>query len=224
VVPTREEFEDVWHVYLPIAGAVFLIVVVTVLFFLWRYRERRDPDRKPYHKVEHNLVEGGYAAFLVLVVAFLVAFTFLHENRIDGFTGGQRKPADLASAPTLTVDVIAAKWNWRFHYEGTDVIQVPAAPNRPTLLYVPAGRTIHFNARSQDVLHQFWVPAVRYKRAVWPDHVEQFNLAFPPGRHLGECAWFCGLYHESMQFQVVALPPDEFQAWLQRREAQAGTT
>lgn len=220
--PTREQFDAVWQVYLPIAGAVFLIVLLTVLFFLWRYRERRDPDRKPYHKVEHNVVEGSYAVLLVLIVGFLVSYTFLHENRIDEFTGGQRKPVELAAAPAVTIDVIAAKWNWRFAYRGTNVTQVPPALNKPTLVYVPAGRTVHFNARSQDVLHQFWVPDVRYKRAVWPDHVERFNLVFPPGRHIGECAWFCGLYHESMQFAVVALPPDRFRAWLQRREAQAG--
>jgi cytochrome c oxidase subunit 2 len=208
-------------VYLPIAAGVFLVVLLTLAFFVWRYRERRDPDRAPDHKHENHVAEGGYTLLLVLTVAFLVAFTFLHENEIDGFTGGQRNDAaTLASAPAVSVEVIGARWNWRFHYQGTNVTQVPPGVGRATALYVPANRTVHFAGHSQDVLHDFWVPDVRFQRQVWPDHVERWNLTFPPGRHLGICAWFCGLYHESMHFVVIALPQDRFQAWLQRREAQ----
>jgi hypothetical protein len=31
---------------------------------------------------------------------------------------------------------------------------------------------------------------VKFQRQVWPDHVEEWTLAFPPGRHQGICAWF----------------------------------
>ena len=77
-----------------------------------------------------------------------------------------------------------------------------------------------FAARSQDVLHDFWVPDVKFQRQVWPDHVEQWTLSFPPGRHLGLCAWFCGLRHQNMRFVVQALPAQQFDDWLHRKEAQ----
>src|SRR5690349_2927838 len=86
VVRTDEQFTDVWEVYLPIAAAVFLIVALTLAFFLWRYRRRRDPDREPSETTEGHLVEGSYVALLTVTVAFLLFWTFTHENRIDHFT------------------------------------------------------------------------------------------------------------------------------------------
>jgi cytochrome c oxidase subunit 2 len=219
VVRTGQEFTDVWQVYLPIAGAVFLIVALTLALFLWRYRRRRDPGREPSETVEGHLVEGSYVALLVAIVGFLVFWTFLHENRIDGFTDR----SEAASGPAVSVDVVAARWTWRFEYRGTGVAQVPRAPDQPTELYVPADATVHFAGRSQDVLHDFWVPDVRFQRQVWPDHVERWNLVFPPGRHEGVCAWFCGLRHQTMRFVVIALPRARFEDWLRRRRAAGGS-
>jgi cytochrome c oxidase subunit 2 len=165
--------------------------------------------------VEHHVVEGSYAAALVAIVAFLVFWTFLHQNRIDGFMD----KSAAAAAPAVSIDVVAAKWTWRFEYRGTGVTQLPKAPGEATELYVPADSTVHFAGRSQDVLHDFWVPDVRFQRQVWPDHVERWNLVFREGRHQGLCAWFCGLRHQTMHFVVIALPPDRFQAWLRGRQA-----
>jgi cytochrome c oxidase subunit 2 len=220
VVRTGDEFTDVWRVYLPIAGGVFLIVLLTLLLFLWRYRQRSNPAREPGTTVEHHLVEGSYVAALVAIVAFLVFWTYLHQNRIDGFMD----KSEAAAAPAVSIDVVAAKWTWRFEYRGTHVTQLPPKPGAPTELYVPADSTVHFAGRSQDVLHDFWVPDVRFQRQVWPDHVERWNLVFPEGRHQGVCAWFCGLRHQTMHFDVIALPPDEFQTWLRRRQAQGSRT
>jgi cytochrome c oxidase subunit 2 len=217
VVRTRNEFTDVWQVYLPIAAGVFLIVLLTLALFLWRYRQRRDPGREPGRKVEAHLAEGGYAVLLVLVVGFLVSLTYWHENRIDGYNDST---ASAAAGDSVRVDVTAARWTWRFDYPGTGVTQVPPGPGRPTQVGVPAGTRIRFAGHSQDVLHDFWVPDVRFQRQVWPQHVEHWSLVFPPGRHLGVCAWFCGLYHESMRFVVIAVPRPRFDRWLASRRAQ----
>ncbi len=221
MVRTDEQFRGVWEVYLPIAAGAFLIVLLTLLFFLWRYRQRRDPARSPSDTVQGHVVEVSYVALLVATVCFLVFWTFLHENRIDGFTGGATggERAEAAAAPAVSIDVVAARWTWRFEYRGTGVTQLPGAPDEPTELYVPADSTVHFAARSQDVLHDFWVPDVRFQRQVWPDHVERWNLVFDEGRHQGLCAWFCGLRHQTMRVVVIALPPGRFEDWLRRRQA-----
>jgi cytochrome c oxidase subunit 2 len=36
-----------------------------------------------------------------------------------------------------------------------------------------------------------------------------------PGYYWGQCTEFCGLSHAEMRMRVVALPPDEYEAWVE---------
>ena len=213
MTPTRTRYDDVWSVYVPIAAAVFAIVVLTLLFFLWRYRARGDPARVPDERVSGTWIEGGYAVAIALITAFLVFWTFVHETKVDASTAA--RPA--AGVPV--VDTVAARWTWRFTYRGTGVSVLSPHGNRPTTLVVPADTPVRFAGRSQDVLHDFWVPDVRFQRQVWPDHTEHWTLSFPPGRHVGICAWFCGLRHQNMHFVVEAVARERFDGWLAERRA-----
>src|SRR5690606_28472168 len=42
------------------------------------------------------------------------------------------------------------------------------------------------------------------------------------GSFRGVCAEFCGLSHARMAFDVIAMAPDDFDAWLQRASGGAG--
>ena len=45
-----------------------------------------------------------------------------------------------------------------------------------------------------------------------------FDLTIPrAGTFRGECAEFCGLDHAEMTFFVKAVPPAEFQRWIQQQ-------
>ena len=214
MTPTERRYDDVWSVYLPIAGAVFAIVVLTLLVFLWRYRARRDPGRAPDERVAGTWIEGSYVALIAAIVAFLVYWTLFHETKVDAATS-----ATPAAGGGPVVDTIAARWTWRFTYRGTNVTVLSPHGDRPTALVVPADTPVRFAGRSLDVLHDFWVPDVKFQRQVWPDHTEEWTLSFPPGRHVGLCAWFCGLRHQNMHFVVDAVPRERFDAWLREREA-----
>src|SRR4029453_2703356 len=89
----------------------------------------------------------------------------------------------------------------------------------PTFV-VPVGVRIHINLRAQDVIHAFFVPQFLFKRDTIPGRVNEFQITIPrEGRFLGECAEFCGLNHAEMTFYVKAVPRDEFDAWVQERQA-----
>jgi cytochrome c oxidase subunit 2 len=198
VVDTRHEYSRLADLYLPIALAVFALVVVVFVAFLWRFRaSRRDVADE---QAEHRLAEYAWIAVVAAIVVVLLVATFRVEDRVDA----------VARQPALGVRVVAAKWDWTFHEPGGVTLRDE--------LVVPAGRTIRFEASSLDVLHDFWVPALRFQRQVWPDHVERFDLVFAhPGRYQGVCAWFCGLYHQNMRFTVRALEPAAFDRWLAGR-------
>jgi cytochrome c oxidase subunit 2 len=72
-----------------------------------------------------------------------------------------------------------------------------------------------FVEHSQDVVHSFWVPALRFKRDAWPDATTRFELTVDrAGVYAGHCAEFCGLHHADMNFTVVAESRDRFDRWL----------
>jgi cytochrome c oxidase subunit 2 len=201
LVDTRDEFQDLWYLYLPIGVAVAAIVFGLVLFSLIRYR-RRD-DELPRGREGPPVIEGLYALLLAGVVAFLLAFTFTTNDR----------ETELASDPGARVDVTAFQWGWRFTYPGEGV-SVVGDEKRPPTLVVPTDTTVRFTLRSRDVIHAFWIPELRFKRDAFPDRETEFDLSFDDEGAIGRCAEFCGLAHGEMTFHVVAMSPPEFRNWL----------
>ena len=82
-------------------------------------------------------------------------------------------------------------------------------------LHVPTGRPIELVMTSEDVIHDFSVPAFRLKHDVLPDRYETlWFTASRPGTYSLYCTQFCGLDHSKMVGEVVVLSPPEFQSWL----------
>jgi cytochrome c oxidase subunit 2 len=198
-VDKRHEFARLESVYLPIAIAVFAIVCLFVLYAFVRRRSR------PSQRNEHNPAELTYATLLVLISAFLVYLTFTTENKTDA----------VAKQPGLEVNTTVGQWTWRFSYPRYGVT-VEQTPSQPASFEVPTGTDVNFTGTSNDVIHAFYVPERRFKRDLFPGRNTKFTLMWPkPTTDLGECAEFCGLLHAHMNFQVRAVPPAEFRAWIE---------
>lgn len=198
---TRDEFASLFSLYVWVMIVTTAIVFGVVLFAAISYRRGRG--HAPSQRTEANTAEIAYALVLAAVIALLVTRTFTTENRVDA----------VASPGKLQVDVTAFKWGWRFDYPGH--VSVVGDNRRPPSLHLPTGEPIVFTERSQDVVHSFWVPALRFKRDAWPDATTKFELTVDrPGVYAGRCAEFCGLHHADMTFLVVAEPPASFERWL----------
>jgi cytochrome c oxidase subunit 2 len=202
-VSTRTEFDRLDGLYLPIAAAVFAVVVTAVAIVLVRYRARPGRTARPTR--DHYALDGG----LALVVGAIVAVLLVHA-----LPANSRETA-LAARPALRVDVVAFKWGWRFSYPSLPGVVEQSAPRRPAVLRVPADTTVAFSLRTRDVVHSFWIPALRFKRDAWPRTVQRFDLRFGAGTAdgLGHCAQFCGLGHAAMVFSVQGLSGPQFRAW-----------
>jgi cytochrome c oxidase subunit 2 len=79
---------------------------------------------------------------------------------------------------------------------------------------------------SRDVIHSLWVPRLRYKRDIFPHHVNTFTLTVDrEGRWVGRCGEFCGDRHHTMDFWFKAVSPAAYDKWLaQHAGAPAGGT
>ncbi len=72
------------------------------------------------------------------------------------------------------------------------------------------------------MIHSFWIPALGGKMDLIPGRTNRLSLlATRPGTYRGQCAEFCGTSHALMAFPAVAMEPEEFEAWLDRRRAPA---
>jgi cytochrome c oxidase subunit 2 len=77
---------------------------------------------------------------------------------------------------------------------------------------------------SDDVLHNFWIPALNGKRYLVPGQTTLLRLqADEPGEYWGHCAEFCGLSHSLMRARVQAVEPAEYEAWLAEQQTAAAT-
>jgi cytochrome c oxidase subunit 2 len=108
---------------------------------------------------------------------------------------------------SLDVYVVAKQWMWKFqHLDGQREINE---------LHVPAGRDVRLIATSEDVIHDWFVPAFRIKADVLPGrYVNIWFRATKPGRYHLFCAEYCGTKHSGMIGQVVVMEPRDYQIWL----------
>jgi cytochrome c oxidase subunit 2 len=198
---TRQDFDGLFSLYLWIGIGVAVLVFAAVAFALVRYRAREG--RVPSRRSEANALELGVAALIVAIVALLVFRTFSTEAKED----------DAPPAP-VKIDVTAFQWGWRFTYPGQGVSVVGDDNDQPTFA-VPGDRTVAFALRSADVVHSFWIPGERFKRAAIPGRVTHFDIDFEDrGREEGLCTEFCGLRHSGMRFGVWVLSRASYERWL----------
>jgi cytochrome c oxidase subunit 2 len=201
IASTRQDFNGLFSLYLAIGIAVAVIVFAAVAFALIRYRAR--PGRVPSKRSEANALEIGAAVLIAAILAVLLTRTFSTEAKVD----------NSALQPTR-IDITAFQWGWRFTYPGKGVTVVGNSNHLPTFA-VPVDRPVSFALRSADVIHAFWVPDQRFKRAAIPGRVNRFDLTFEtPGLEEGLCSEFCGLRHSDMRFWVRILPNESYERWL----------
>jgi cytochrome c oxidase subunit 2 len=189
-VNTRSVYDGLAALYLPIAAAVFLAVLVAMAWVV-----RRRPDAQA--RSDNRRLEIGYACFLTLVAAGLIVATFRavdHENA-------------RAAGRVEVVRAVAGKWHWRFEHASGRV--------ETDVLTVPAGVEVEFRGTSVDVIHAFWVPAAKFQRQLIPGQLTTFRLTFPrPGfATSGACSFFCGLQHARMRFLIDVRAPADYERW-----------
>jgi cytochrome c oxidase subunit 2 len=184
--------------------AVFVAFSGTIVVLALRGRRRARGGGRS----ENNLVEGVYVAVLAVAAGILVAISLGAESDVRAATG----------TPGLRVHIVAAKWRWRFEYPGLGKVVQGTETRVPTLV-VPAGTDVQFEGESLDVIHAFWIPAVRFQRELFAGRPTRFRLRFerPGFLSSSRCSFFCGLRHQDMRFGVEVLSRPDFRAWAGRR-------
>lgn len=116
----------------------------------------------------------------------------------------------------VRIEVTGEQFWWRIVYGGMPPI---ATANE---IHIPVGQPVDFTLKSPDVIHSFWVPSLGGKVDMIPGRATKLRLtAALAGTYRGLCAEYCGDSHAFMAFDVIALPPDDYAAWLAVEAASA---
>jgi cytochrome c oxidase subunit II len=220
---TDEAFamRDLWIWSVIAALAIGIGVWALILWSVVRHRKRSDELPK---QTAYNLpLEIVYTIIPFLIIAGLFFFTVVTQNRV------QERSAD----PDVTIAVNAFKWNWQFVYpettgqDGEPVNTVGSTDEIPVLV-LPTDETIRFEVASADVIHSFWVPEFLFKLDVIPGNENGRDNVFEvtireEGAFVGRCAELCGTYHAYMNFEVRAVSPADYDAYLAARESGLST-
>jgi cytochrome c oxidase subunit 2 len=179
------------------AVSVFFTVLILVLivYFALRYR-RRSEDEIPPEAKQRIWLEITWT-----IIPFgIVMVMFVWGSHL--YVWMKRPPKD-----AIEMNVVGKQWMWK--------VQHPGGQSEIDELHVPAGRAVKLVMSSQDVIHDFSIPAFRIKQDVLPgSFVTEWFEATKPGEYHLFCAEYCGTGHSRMVGRVVVMAPEQYQDWL----------
>jgi cytochrome c oxidase subunit 2 len=187
---------DLLYFFILAVSAFFAVGVSAAgVYFAIKY-PRRHPD-----EVGHD-IHGSIALELVWsVIPFVLAMVMFFWGA-DLFFRLSRPPVD-----SMDVFVVGKQWMWK--------VQHPEGVREINELHVPVGRPVRITLGSEDVLHDYYIPAFRVKMDAVPGKLTtMWFTATKVGTYQIFCAEYCGTQHSGMVGQVVVMEPQDYEAWL----------
>lgn len=205
--------DTLYYVILVLTGVAFVLVEAGILWFLWRYRRGRGEGALYHHG--SNRME----IFWTTVPAIVFVVLAFYSGRVWAELKGPGGVPD--DAMVLTAE--ASQFEWNFTYPGSDgELGTDDDFTVRNHLHVPADRPVRVRLSSEDVIHSFFIPALRVKQDVVPGMETSvwFEAREPASLELA-CAELCGLGHYRMRAQVTVYDPAEYREWTDERSLQA---
>lgn len=168
-------------------------VGLTTLWFVFRYRARR-PMQRTARLVAPRWLELGVAGVIVCLFVGWWVYGFRQYLTM------QRPPRD-----TYDITVVGKQWMWKFWHE--------RGQSSAGVLVAPANRPVRLVLTSRDVIHSFFVPALRLKADALPQRYTSLWFEASPATHPVFCAEYCGLSHSSMRAALVLLDAPAFERY-----------
>jgi cytochrome c oxidase subunit 2 len=174
------------------------VTAILLIYFALRYR-RRSEDHVPPQIHGSTRLEVGAMVFMGVVTVVM----FFWSAAL--FINMQRPPDD-----ALEVYVVGKQWMWK--------VQHPDGQREINELHVPVGKPVRLVMTSEDVIHDFYIPAFRVKQDVVPG---RFTYVWFEAKREGSyrlfCEEYCGTQHSKMAGRVWAMKPEDYDRWLSEK-------
>jgi cytochrome c oxidase subunit II len=187
------------HLFYTLTGiTVFFtgLIFSLIFYFMVKYRRRSENERPP--RIEGSLLlEMTWIVIpLIINIGLFLWAASLYLRQVQPPPGA------------MEIFVVGKQWMWQLqHAEG---------PREINALHIPVGVPIKLTMTSEDVIHDFFVPAFRSKMDVLPGrYTQEWFTATQVGTYHLFCAQYCGTLHSGMTGWVYVMKPDDYAAWLQ---------
>src|SRR6266481_1275707 len=168
------------------------VIFLTIFYFMLKYR-RRSPEERP-KAIEGSLpLEILWTAIPTLIVAVIFVW------------GSSLYIQNSAPPPgAMEIFVTGRQFMWKAEH--------PEGQREINELHVPLGRPVKLTMTSEDVIHDFFVPAFRVKKDVLPGRYSSlWFTATQTGKYHLFCAQYCGAFHAGMGGWVIVMEQNEYE-------------
>ena len=167
------------------------LISLSILYFAVKYRRRNEEEIPRPVRASHRLEAVWVGVPFVVAMGIFVWSAGIYYRMY--------RPPDEA----IDVYVVAKQWMWKFqHLDGHREINE---------LHVPVGRKVKLTMTTEDVIHSFFVPALRFKQDTLPGMAIKIHFtANKEGKYEIPCAELCGSLHYNMKSNMLVIPSDEF--------------
>ncbi|MCY3833090.1 MAG: cytochrome c oxidase subunit II [Chloroflexi bacterium] len=206
--------DELFYILMIIGGVVFFLIQGMLLISVIAFRAPPGDtgDGPTYHG--NPLLEIVWTIIPALVIVFLavVSYNIWTQN------SAPKASVNMVDGASIKINVTGARYAWthtyateRFDPDGAQIIINSGAD-----LHTYIGQNVDLTLQTQDVIHSYWVPAMRVKQDLLPGDPAQggrpTQLRFTPVRVDGKtypaeypivCAELCGDGHGRMRGTVI---------------------
>jgi cytochrome c oxidase subunit II len=210
-----------------VVGISFAAAQIGLGWMVWKYRDTGKAGDRGIYTHGSNRLE--------VVWTVITAVVFITLGIMGQSVWASLRLHD-APAGSYSVEVVAQQFQWNFHYAGKDNVFGKTDPKLiddsalnfigldetdpnakddsvTAALAIPVNRPVELRLRSKDVIHNIWVPPLRFKQDLVPGmEIKVHFTANKVGKYELACAELCGQLHFKMKSFMLVLPDDEIQA------------
>jgi cytochrome c oxidase subunit II len=172
-----------------------VLIAAAVVFITIKFKQKQPGD------VGAD-IHGSLALELTwtLIPLALTLVMFVWGAKIFFFVA--RPPAD-----AMDMTVVGKQWMWK--------VQHPEGVREINEMHVPLGRPVRLTIGSEDVIHDYSIPAFRMKIDAVPGKLTtMWFTATQTGSFHIFCSQYCGTKHAGMVGTVIVMNPLDYEAWL----------
>lgn len=187
---------DALYFYLIAVSIAFSIPIVVAIFvFGLKYRET-EKYATPEEMHGSMLLETVWS-----IIPFVISMTIFIGGALIYFN--QYTPPE----DSMEIYVVGKQWMWKAQHQ--------TGQREINELHIPVGRKVKLTMTTEDVLHDFSIPAFRTKADVVPGrYTYMWFEATKPGKYHLYCAEYCGLNHSGMGGWIYVMEQRDFDNWL----------
>jgi cytochrome c oxidase subunit II len=210
-----------------VVGISFAAAQIALGWAVWKFRDTGKAGDRAVYSHGSNRLE---VLWTVITAVVFIALGVMGQSVWAALRLHDAPPG------SYTVEVVAQQFQWNFHYAGADGkfgrtdpsliddgslnfigLDAEDAAARDdsvtSALAIPVNRPVELRLRSKDVIHNFWVPQLRFKQDLVPGMEIKVNFtANKVGKYELACAELCGQLHFKMKSYMLVLPEDELTA------------